>query len=210
MVESVAPGNNHRTASCCSQYLPPPRPRRDSARLRTHARTGSARQDIALPGIEVAGGNTSDWVDVGSLINTQQHGTWNLPCGNYSVVFGIKDQPFNRSDDTIIPLGASLPMLPGQWLRVPHVCHAAVRTYASGRRRSGCPRRARWQLSRALRRASAALRFSNRLGRECSDDPPRPPLRRRLLRNHALFRRAGPRPRPAPHSHAALCACARK
>jgi hypothetical protein len=31
-------------------------------------------------------------------------GTWNLPCGNYSVVFGIKDKPFDRSDKKIIAL----------------------------------------------------------------------------------------------------------
>ena len=37
--------------------------------------------NIALPGIFVQPGGISDWVDVGSLINTQQHGTWNLPCG---------------------------------------------------------------------------------------------------------------------------------
>ncbi len=31
-------------------------------------------------------------------------GTWNLPCGNYSVVFGIKDKPFDRSDRRIVAL----------------------------------------------------------------------------------------------------------
>ena len=41
------------------------------------------REDVnaALPGISVTAGGESNWVDVGSLLNTEQHGTWNLPCG---------------------------------------------------------------------------------------------------------------------------------
>jgi hypothetical protein len=67
-----------------------------------HLRLGDAAGPIP---IAVGAGATSDWVDVGALLDTQQHGTWNLYVGNYSVTVGIKDQPFNRSDGTIVPVG---------------------------------------------------------------------------------------------------------
>eukprot|EP00937_MAST-01D_sp_MAST-1D-sp2_P004985 g4985.t1 len=41
----------------------------------------------ALPAL--APGATSEWLDVGVAMDTFNHGTWNLPRGNYTVTFGV-------------------------------------------------------------------------------------------------------------------------
>lgn len=35
----------------------------------------------------------SDWVDVGKLIDTLNHASWNLPAGNYTLTLGLKEGP---------------------------------------------------------------------------------------------------------------------
>ena len=33
----------------------------------------------------------TDWVDVGKVIDTMNHASWNLPAGNYTLTLGLKD-----------------------------------------------------------------------------------------------------------------------
>lgn len=41
------------------------------------------------PVINLTAGATSEWTDVGRAMGTFNHGTWNLPHGNYTVTFGV-------------------------------------------------------------------------------------------------------------------------
>jgi len=50
---------------------------------------------------EVGARQTTDWIDVGRMMDTLDHSNWNLPIGNYSVQLGVKG-----SDGTIQPLAA--------------------------------------------------------------------------------------------------------
>lgn len=38
----------------------------------------------------LAAGETSEWVDVGRLIDSMNHAPWNLPPGNYTITIGLK------------------------------------------------------------------------------------------------------------------------
>ena len=49
-------------------------------------------------------GQTSEWIDVGRMIDTLDHSSWNLPAGNYSVRFGVRDDGAAGAGRKIVPV----------------------------------------------------------------------------------------------------------
>eukprot|EP01046_Picozoa_sp_COSAG06_P020243 COSAG06_NODE_1475_length_9337_cov_6.585733_11_plen_135_part_00 len=55
--------------------------------------------------INVSGGDTSPWTEVGWMMDTLNHGTWNMPSGNHLFTVGVKADPFDKSlHPLIVPL----------------------------------------------------------------------------------------------------------
>ena len=61
--------------------------------------------NVGLVTINVSGGSTSPWSEAGWMMDTLQHGTWNMPAGDYRFTVGVKADPFDKSaDPKIVPL----------------------------------------------------------------------------------------------------------
>jgi len=62
------------------------------------------RLDVNIGPLEifVEPGGTTDWVDTGALLDTENHGTWNLPCGAGNAFFW---EPFQSESDHFTQTG---------------------------------------------------------------------------------------------------------
>lgn len=55
--------------------------------------------------VNVSGGATSPWTEAGWMMDTLNHGTWNMPAGNHRITVGVKADPFDKSaEPQIVPL----------------------------------------------------------------------------------------------------------
>ena len=74
--------------------------------LTSGSRVGRTRSRGRMRGTTTTtGGATSPWTEAGWMMDTLNHGTWNMPAGNHRITVGVKADPFDKSaKPQIVPL----------------------------------------------------------------------------------------------------------